>query len=79
MKHKAEILLTKMDLINLNKCESKLYTECWHRNITFHTSTSLSIGQQPKALVTRAVISSKCVNAALHALVHADVIAFVHV
>ena len=49
------------------------------RNIIYQTSTSLSIGQQPKALVTRAVVSSKCVNAVMHALVHTDVITFVDI
>ena len=47
--------------------------------IIYHTSTSLSIGLQPKAFVTRAVIPSKCINAVLHTLMHADVITLIYV
>jgi len=44
-----------------------------------HTSTSLSIGHQPEALVTRAVISSKGIDAFMHTLVRADVIALINI
>jgi len=45
----------------------------------YRTSASLSVGQKPKARVTRAVVTSQCVNAVVHALIYADVVAFIDI
>jgi len=49
------------------------------RNTAQQTSTSLAVGQQPKAAITRAMEPGESINAALHALVQTHIVALVHV